>query len=289
MTETAKIQPRRSLIFMPGLRPEIFPKALASGADIVCIDLEDGILPEDKDTARPLAIDILAKDNDTADGIERMLRINSLRSREGLADVTAILGSSVPPKALMLPKVSAPEEIRILEELLTGSHGHIRFHVIIETNRGLDACHEITQAGDRIDSLLFGGADMAAELRVKTSWSALLYARSRLVHAAASASLDLLDVPYLDLDDEAGLTAEVEACVDLGFTGKAAIHPKQIPIINKIFSPSAAEADYARRVIAAFEAGDGGLVVVDGKLIEKPVLKTLARIVAVADRLAAGN
>lgn len=289
MTETAKIQPRRSLIFMPGLRPEIFPKAVASGADIVCIDLEDGILPVDKDAARPLAIEVLAKDGDAADGIERMLRINSLRSREGLADVMAVLDSPVPPRALMLPKVSAPEELRILDELLIGSHGHIRFHVIIETNRGLDACQEIAQASGRIDSLLFGGADMAAELRVKTTWSALLHARSRLVHAAASANIDLLDVPYLDLDDETGLIAEVEACVDLGFTGKAAIHPKQIPVINKVFSPSAEEADYARRVIQAFDAGDGGLVVVDGKLIEKPVLKTLARIVAVADRLAVGN
>lgn len=287
MTEI--IQPRRSLIFMPGLKPEIFPKALASGADIACIDLEDGILPQDKNEARAKAIEVLGREGEVTGGVERILRINSLRSPEGLADIQAILQAPTPPSALMLPKVSAPEEIRILDELLTDSHSHIRFHVIIETNRGLDACYEIAQASDRIDSLLFGGADMAAELRVKTSWSALLHARSRLVHAAASANLDLLDVPYLDLGDDAGLRSEVEDCLDLGFTGKAAIHPKQIPVINEIFSPTAEEADYARRVIEAFNAGDGGLVVVDGKLIEKPVLKTLAQTVAISDRLATNS
>lgn len=285
MPETGNIQPRRSLIFMPGNRPELFPKALGSGADIVCIDLEDGILPAHKDEAREKTIAVMAE-AEADDGVERVVRINSPRTPEGLKDVLAISESAAPPRALMLPKVSAPEEVRILEELLAGSHQHIRFHTIIETNRGLAAAEEIAQASPRIDTLLFGGVDMAAELRVEPGWKSLLYARSRLVHAAAMAGLDMLDVPFMDLEDAEGLRAEVAACRELGFTGKAAIHPKQIATINEIFSPSDAEADYARKVIKAFDAGDGGLVVVDGKLIEKPVLITLQRTVAVAEHLA---
>jgi len=214
------------------------------------------------------------------------VRINCLRTPEGLRDVLAILDSETPPPALMLTKVKTPDEVRLLDELLTGSHGHIRFHVIIETNDGLDAAYEIARASPRIDSLLFGAVDMAAELRTEVNWETLLYTRSRLVHAAAGADVDLIDVPFLDLEDQAGLEAEAKACAALGFTGKAAIHPKQIPVVNAVFSPSAEDLDRARRIIDAFETGNSGLVVIDGKLIEKPVLRSMHRMVAIAERIA---
>lgn len=284
MSADSRLQPRRSLNFLPGRRPEMYPKAVASGADIVCIDLEDGILPEHKDEARQKTMALMTE-VEQYEGVETVVRINSPRTAHGLADLLAIQETDTPPARLMLPKVSDPEEIRILDELLTGSHGDIRFQVIIETNRGLAACLEIAQASDRIDALLFGGIDMAAELRVDPTWTVLLYARSCVVHAAASASLDLLDVPFMDLEDRAGLIEAASAAKDLGFTGKAAIHPKQISHINRVFSPTADEVAHARRVIQAFEDGDGGLVVVNGKLIEIPVLKSLQRILAVADRL----
>lgn len=288
MSEIIPLQPRRSLNFMPGRRPDMYPKALASGADIVCIDLEDGILPEHKDEAREKTLELMAT-VEPGNGAETVVRINSPRTHHGLADVLAILESDRPPSRLMLPKVSDPEEIRILEELLSGSHAHVRFQAIIETNRGLAACLEIAQASNRIDALLFGGVDMAAELRVEPTWTALLHARSRLVHAAALASLDLLDVPFMDLEDEDGLIEAVSSAKDLGFTGKAAIHPKQIPHINRIFSPTAEDVAQAHRVIQAFEEGDGGLVVVDGKLVEIPVLKSYQRIIAIAERLEASD
>ena len=283
MGET-RYQPRRSLIFAPGTRPDMYPKALKAGADVVCIDLEDAIAPEHKDEARAKTLALFAEPP-AADGIERMVRINSLRTADGLADVLAILECPAPPPALMLPKVKSPDEVRLLADLLDGRHGAIRFHVIIETNEGLEACHEIARASERIDSLLFGGVDMAAELRVEPVWDALLHARSTLVHAAAGASLDLIDVPYLDLDDGAGLEAEARAAATLGMTGKAAIHPRQIPVINAHFTPGAEAIAWALRVIAAFEAGDSGLVVLDNKLIEKPVLRSAFRIVAIAEHI----
>ena len=282
--QSGNIRARRSLIFAPGNKPEMYPKALKTGADIVTVDLEDAIAPQHKDVARAATLALFAE-SVPDDGVERIVRINCLRTPEGLADLQAIIESDTPPPALMLPKVKSPDEIRVHEELLTGSHAGIRFHVIIETNEGLECAHEIARSSGRIDSLLFGGVDMAAELRVEPGWDALLYARSRLVHAAASAGLDLVDVPFLDLDDDQGLAEEARKCANLGITGKGAIHPKQIAVLNQTFSPTPEEVDRARRVIAEFEGSDSALVVIDNKLIEKPVLRSMYRILAISERI----
>lgn len=277
-------QPRRSLIFTDGMKPEMFAKALESGADMVCVDLEDAIAPEHKDQARDHTLPLFAA-SQASGSVERMVRINGLRTAEGLADVLAIIASPTPPPSLMLPKIKSPDEIRLLDELLDGSHSAIRFYVIIETNRGLEACFEIARSSPRVAGLVFGAFDMAADLRVEPSWEALLYARSRLVHAAAGQGLDLMDVPFLDLEDDAGLETAAASAAALGMTGKAAVHPKQIAVINRHFTPSAEAIARARRTIAEFEAGDGGLVVVDGKLIEKPVLRAMYRTLAIAGRI----
>ena len=281
MSEAASVQPRRSLIFTPGNRPDMFPKALRTGADIVTIDLEDAIAPQHKDRARDETLALFANSPETG-GVECIVRVNTIRSADGLKDLSAIISADVPPPAIMLPKVKSAEEVELLDELLIDSCAHVRFHVIIETNDGLDRCYDIAKSSPRIDSLLFGAVDMAAELRVEPVWEPLFRARSQLVHAAAGAGLDLIDVPFLDLEDMAGLREEAERCAALGFTGKGAIHPKQIATLNEAFSPSEAEIDYARRVIQAFEEGNSGLVLIDNKLIEKPVLRSMYRILAVA-------
>ena len=116
-------------------------------------------------------------------------------------------------------------------------------------------------------------------------WENLLYARSRLVHAAAGANIDLIDVPSLDLEDLEGLEEAAKASAGLGFTGKAAIHPKQLEVINRCFSPSPEAIAEARRIVEAFENSEDGLVVVDGKLLEKPVLRSMRRIIAIAERI----
>ena len=277
-------RPRRSFIFTPGLRPELFPKALASGTDIVCVELEDGIAPKDKESARKSAL-ALFEQPQAEDGVERIIRINCLRDAFGLADVKAVLDSATPPPALMLPKVNSPDEIAWLDGLLT-EHGHdTRLHVIIETNRGLQAAFELAQSSDRIEALFFGGVDMAAELRCDNAWEPLLYARSRVVHAAANAGLDVIDVPYLDLDDTEGMVAEAQKAKALGFSGKGSVHPKQIAALNEVFTPSADEIARAKRITRTFEEADTGLVVIDGKLIEKPVLRDMYRILSIAQRI----
>ncbi|MGA0843608.1 MAG: HpcH/HpaI aldolase/citrate lyase family protein [Arenicellales bacterium] len=283
LAEYPAVRPRRSFIFAPAMRPELYPKALASGADIVCVELEDGVAPKDKDVARQNVLALFAKPQ-ADDGVERMVRINCLRTAVGLKDVQAILDTNSPPPALMLPKVVSPEEVIWLDDLLTEAEKDIRIHIIIEMNEGLEAAFDIAHSSDRIDSLLFGGVDMAADLRCKNAWEPLLYARSRVVHAAASAGIDVIDVPYLDLEDMSGMSREAGLAKDLGFSGKGAIHPKQIAELNRIFTPSDDEIARAKKVISAFEEADTGLVVVDGKLIEKPVIREMQRILSIADR-----
>ena len=282
-----RIRPRRSFIFTPGLRPEMFPKALASGADIICVELEDGIAPKDKAAARANAIRLFESPQ-ADDGVERIVRINSLREGFGMADVQAVLATDTPPPALMMPKVRTPDEVVLLDDLLTERGHETRLHVIIETNAALEAAHDIARCSPRIDAMFFGGVDMAAELRCQNAWEPLLYARSRVVHAAASAGLDVIDVPYLDLEDPDGMVRAAIQARDLGFCGKGAVHPKQIPALNEVFTPSPERIARARRIIAEFEAADTGLVVIDGKLIEKPVLREMHRIVAIADRIGSG-
>lgn len=278
------IRPRRSFIFTPGLKPEMYPKALASGADIVCVELEDGIAPKDKAEARANAMALFAEPQ-ADDGVERMVRINCLREGFGIADVQAVLATDTPPPALMLPKVRTSEEVVMLDDLLTERGHATRLHVIIETNQGLERAYEIAHCSPRIDALFFGGVDMAAELRCENAWEPLLYARSRVVHAAASAGMDVIDVPYLDLEDPEGMVVAAQQAKALGFSGKGSIHPKQIAALNAVFTPSEAEIARARRIIQTFEEADTGLVVIDGKLIEKPVLRDMHRIVAIAERI----
>lgn len=277
------IRPRRSFIFSPGLRPDMFPKALASGTDIVCVELEDGIAPKDKAEAREKGLALFAEPQ-ADDGVERIVRINCLREAFGIADVQAVLETDTPPPALMMPKVRTPDEVMLLDNLLSERGHETRLHIIIETNPGLEAAYEIAHCSPRIDALFFGGVDMAAELRCANTWENLLYARSRVVHAAAAAGIDAIDVPWLDLEDMDGLKRAAEQARDLGFSGKGSIHPKQIPVINGVFTPSDEAVARARRVVDEFAAADTGLVVIDGKLIEKPVLREMHRILAVAQR-----
>jgi len=278
------VRPRRSLLFVPGLRPERFFKALDSGADIVCVDMEDAVARSRKDEGRALTLPLFR--NNTHPHVEQMVRINGLSTPDGLKDLSAIIEAQFPPPAIMIPKVRSAEEVQLIESLLSsGPARQIRFCVIIETNRALERALEIARSSARIDSLILGAVDMSADLRCEKSWETLLYTRSRLVHAAASAGIDLLDVPFLNLEDAEGLRQESVACARLGFTGKASIHPNQIPIIHAAFTPDAKTVEKARKVCAAFEQDNTGLVVVDGELIELPVVRSMYRVLAIAERV----
>jgi (S)-citramalyl-CoA lyase len=278
------IRPRRSLLFVPGLRPDRYHKALDSGADIVCVDMEDAVARGRKDEGRALTLPLFRTDMHPQ--VEKMVRINGLSTPDGLKDLTALIELDAPPQSIMIPKIKSAEEVQVIETLLSaGPARNIRFCVIIETNQGLERAIEIAKSSPRIDSMILGAVDMSADLRCQKAWEPLLYARSRLVHAAASAGIDLLDVPFLNLDDPEGLRQEAQGCARLGFTGKASIHPNQIPIIHQAFTPDARTIEKARKVCAAFEQDKTGLVVVDGELIELPVVRSMYRILSIAERI----
>ena len=279
-----KLRVRRSFIFTPGLKPEMFSKAIASGADMVCVELEDGIAIKDKDEARKNTIDAL-KTLEVKNDVELVVRINCQRTKFGLLDLEAFISSKIKVKALMLPKVKTPEEITFIDDLLTDCNLDTDLHVIMETNEALENIYDIAHASKRIVALYFGGVDMAAELRVENKPENLVYARSKLVHAGASVGVDVIDVPYLDLENMDGLKKEAEFVKNLGFTGKGSIHPKQINILNEIFTPSQKEISHAKKIIDQFNKSDTGLVVIDGKLIEKPVLREMQRKILVADKI----
>lgn len=283
MSTAGNIRARRSLLFVPGLRPDRFAKALDAGADTVCIDMEDAVARDRKEEARNLTLPLFAKP--THPQVEQMVRINALSTLDGLKDMQAIIESEAPPPAIMIPKIRSAEEVQLLDQLLIGRASGIRFCVIIETNEGLEHVQQIARASTRIDSLIIGAVDLSADLRCTKTWESLLYARSRIVHAAASAGIDALDVPFLSLDDQAGLREEAIASARLGFTGKASVHPNQLPAIHAAFSPDEKTVARARKIVAAFEKDTTGLFVVDGELIEMPVVRSMYRVLAVADRI----
>ena len=279
-----KLKVRRSFIFTPGLHPEMFPKAISSGADMVCIELEDGIAIKDKNEARKNTIEAL-ETLEVKSGVELVVRVNCQRTKFGLLDLEAFISTKTKVKAIMLPKVKTPDEIAFIDDLLTDCGLDTDLHVIMETNEALESIYEIANASKRIVALYFGGVDMAAELRVPNEYKNLIYARSKLVHAGASVGVDVIDVPYLDLDDMDGMKKEAELVRDLGFTGKGSIHPKQINMLNEIFTPSKEEIVKAKRIVDQFNASNTGLVVIDGKLIEKPVLREMQRKILIADKI----
>ena len=279
---------RRNFLFVPGSRPDRFAKALAYRPDMVTVDLEDAVIPAHKDAARARAMPLFDVRGDVpGDGIERLVRINSLRTAFGLKDLLALLEHPTPPDGVMLPKVESADEVRIVDSLLQRAARPIGLHVIIESNAGLDQALAIA-ACPAVESLLFGAVDMAAELGAAMDFTSMLYARSRVVHAAASHGLDAIDVPWLDLDDEAGLREECRLVQALGFTGKAMIHPKQLAVVIAVFTPDAEKIAHARRVIEAFEQSPDGLVVIDGRLVEIPVVRIAERTLAIARAVGIG-
>ena len=279
MTKKDYIQKRRSFIFCPGNRPDMIPKALKSGADMVCIDLEDAIIPEHKSLSRIETIKAF-EEIESPEGVETLIRINDVNSDDGKKDIDLILNANNTASGLMLPKIQSIEEIITLENKIKEKNKNLNLHIIIETNQGLENAWSIAHSSPLIKSLLFGGVDMSADLGCNGDWFSLLYARSRVVHAAAGAGIDSIDVPFLDLQDMEGMNTEAQKSKNLGFSGKGSIHPKQIEQLNKVFTPSEEEISYANKVIKAFNDASDGLVVVDGKLIEKPVLRTALKTIA---------
>ena len=234
MADTMK--PTRSWLFTPGSRPDRFAKAAEVGTDVLIIDLEDAVAPNDKASARATALKYLSEP--AAKSIQRALRINGLDTRAGIADLDALLGSDAAPDFLVLPKADSPGHLHILDRLLTVRKLETRLVGLIESARGLAAVEATAAATPRLFGLMLGAADMAADLGVATAWPPLVAERSRLVLACALAGVTPIDTPFFDVHDIDGLTRETTDVVAFGFPAKAAIHPGQVGPINKALTPN---------------------------------------------------
>ena len=278
---------RRSLLFVPAVRPDRLPKALATGADAVCIDLEDGVAPDCKEQARWQALDLLAGRG--SNSAEVSLRINDVKTALGRTDLEALVDSAARPDALMLPKVAAADEILVVDQTLARGGGVLPLIVQIETAAGLLAAAEIAAASQNISAVFFGAIDLSADVGCAVEWEALLYARSRVALAAGAAGVSALDSPFMDVPALDALADETRRVRRLGFTGKAAIHPTQVPVIQAAFAPTADDVAWARKVVAAYEGQRGGVLLVDGQLIERPVVRSAHRTLAIAARIEAAG
>jgi citrate lyase beta subunit len=271
--------PLRSLLFVPASRPDRFAKALAAGADLVCADLEDAVAPADKAAARDAAIGFL---RDAGGAPARAVRMNGLRTPEGLADLAAVAALGGASGALLLPKAEHAEEIAILDALLTASGSGLSLIPLIESARGIRNAADIAAASPRVAALFLGGVDLAAELGVAPDATGLATARGLLVLAARGAGVGLIDVPSLELRDPEAAGREALAAKRLGFTAKAVLHPAQVAAVNAAFTPSQAEVTEALRYVRAFAEAKGGVATLDGKLVEKPVIKRMEQVIASA-------
>lgn len=267
----------RCLLFVPGNRPERFAKAIASGADSVCIDLEDAVAVTSKSEARDAALEALAA---LPTGHAVGLRINPPDSEFGQADLTGLAASQARPRFLMVPKFESHTQTRRVMDVLGKSCPELI--LLIETARGLlDLDVELDDEAP-ISGLMFGGFDYSVDVGCAFAWEPLLYARSRLITVARARGLAPIDVPFIDIVDAEGLAQETLACRALGFSAKAAIHPAQVRPIQSAFLPTDQEIERARAVLCAAEASGGEAVQVDGRLVDAPVIHAARRILTLA-------
>lgn len=267
------------LLFTPGSRLDRVPKAVASGADGVIVDLEDSVGAGEKDRVRTEVTAYFKQHGRIpADRpFTGAVRINNLRSPHGLADLDVLNAAAIRPDAVMLSKVESAAEVQLAARKLPES---VRIVCLIETVPGVRHVHEIAAASSRVAALAFGGLDLSAETGGEPVWDALLWPRTAVVHACAAAGCLALDQPYIDFADAAGLERECVQTRQLGFVGKLAIHPDQVAVIRRAYQPTPEQVARARRIVAAYEAARGNVANVDGQMIDVPIYRSAQRVLA---------
>ena len=274
---------RRSLLFAPANRPDIVAKAATLSTDVVIIELEDGVSIQHKKEARNNLEQLLAA---TEFGQrETAIRINRITTRHGLSDLLAIADLSVKPDLLVVPKVESADEIRLYDELLNDCSISSKLLVLIESSKGLINAHRIASGNDRVAAIMLGAVDLAAELGCELSWEFMAGYRSTLIRAGGYAGIPVIDSPNIMIKDIQLLEEECAAAKQCGFSGKLCIHPSQLDTVNTVFSPTSVELSEALKIVQAAESSDNGAIVVEGRMVDAPVLKSARRILAIAEQI----
>ncbi|MFM7884983.1 MAG: itaconate degradation C-C-lyase RipC [Microcystis panniformis] len=263
----------KSWLFTPATKSDRFSRAAEVKADALIIDLEDAVASTAKEEARTAALRYLGETS--SNHLPCALRINSPDTRFGLDDLQALLLSPAEPDYLILPKCDSSALISLVGNLLREANKSTQVIALIESTKAIGALAEMVSGQVRPAAFIFGAADMAADLGAETAWEPLLWVRSCLIHAAASAGIAAFDSPYFDIADSEGLKQETKASVNLGFHGKCAIHPVQIATINEVLTPTEQQIAKAQQILTVNRQGVGA---VEGQMVDEAVARK-ARLV----------
>lgn len=287
---------KRSLLFLPGNSPKMLINGQWIPSDCLIFDLEDAVAPTEKDSARILVRAAITTVNYGEHTL--IVRINSLDTPFWESDLNEIL--PLKPAMILLPKVDGKQAIQILDRKMEQiedqygiERGTTKIGALIETALGVEKAYEIASAAERVKALFLGAEDLTADLRsTRTKAGAeIAYARGRLVNAARACDIEVFDTPFTDVEDLDGLEKDVALAREMGFSGKLVISPRHIDIVNKIFSPSEAEVQYARDVFQALEEGKKqgqGVISLRGKMIDAPVMKRAEYILQMVAQIEEG-
>ena len=317
-----KDRPHRSELAVPGTNVRAMAKAPTLGADLVFLDLEDAVAPDDKEQARANVIDALLGQDWT--GCAVSVRVNGLDTHWCYRDVVEVVEQAGDMlDTVLVPKVGSPSDVEFVATLLDQIEqrngwpaGRIGIHILIETAKGMANVEAISRARpDRLEAMVFGVADYAASVRARTTniggsnpdYAVLTdadasgaralhwgdqwhFGISRMVAACRAEGLRPIDGPFGDFEDAEGFRAAARRAAALGCEGKWAIHPSQVALANEVFTPSEAEVEKARRILEAMEqaAKDGkGAVALDGRLIDAASIRMAEQLIAKVDQIEA--
>lgn len=281
---------RRTMMFLPGSNPAMLRDAALYGADTLMFDLEDAVSIKEKDTARALVHNAL-KTFDYS-GVETVVRINSLDTI-GKLDIDAVVRAGV--DVIRLPKtedaddvVEADAAITEVEKACGREVGSTGLFAAIESAEGVLNAREIAKASDRLVGIALGAEDYVTNLKTTRGYGdgqELYFAREMILHAARAAGIAAVDTVYSDVDNMEGFRKEVELIKQLGFDGKSVINPRQIPVVNDVYTPSDKEIQKSKEIIWATreaEAKGLGVISVKGKMVDKPIIARAERTIALA-------
>ena len=280
---------RRTMMFVPGANAAMLRDAALYGADSIMFDLEDAVSLKEKDSARAL-VHFALKTFDYSN-VETVVRINSLDSY-GKQDIEAMVLAGV--NVIRLPKTENKQDIidvdneitRVEEEngLLVGT---TKMMAAIESAEGILNVREIATASKRLIGIALGAEDYVTNLKTKRypDGQELFFARSMILHAARAAGIAAIDTVYSDVENVEGFKEEVQRIKQLGFDGKSVINPRQIPIVNAIYAPTSKEIQQAKEVIWAIREAEekgSGVISLNGKMVDKPIVERAQRVIALA-------
>ncbi len=289
--KTTHTRKRRSLLYVPGNNPAMIQQGGIYGADGVLLDLEDAIAPGEKDAARILLKHTIPTVNFY--GAEVAVRVNHLDTPFGYDDLQEIV--PIQPDALRLPKIeSADDVLRVvqlvekIEDAHNLPHDTLTMHAMIETAIGVENAFRIAHASPRVSAITVGGQDLAADMGIVLDKGSrgIDYASKRIIMAAKAAKVDVMDTVFVDVEDSEGLLEATRYAKEIGFTGKAAINPRQIETINDVFTPTDQEIEKAIDIVAAYhrhKTAGIGVFAIHGKMVDMPVVVRALHVLELAD------